>query len=337
MKKINFIFAFILIHNCMFAQIDSEILNVKNKFYLAFDKANIEETDKFLHPNFTFASIRNNIVSKAGFLERIKASVKNGNVPETERTWKDETVSLFENSAVFYGNTSVKQKNNLNARPQQNFVIQVWVKQSTGWILANYQERNIMSGEGESDFFDNIYKQKTFYIPQPNNLLVETLKKLKPGKALDLGMGQGRNAIYMAKQGWQVTGVDISPEGLKQAALSAKEQGIKITPVLLSVDDFDFGKNQWDLITCIYFGPSGFSEKIKTGLKSGGTLIIESHHKDASKLRNMPEYVVYDTDELKKMFSDFIVISYEESDGVADWGNWGTQKIKLVKLVAQKK
>src|SRR5712664_3614565 len=44
---------------------------------------------------------------------------------------------------------------------------------------------------------------------KPNALLVNTAKNLKPGKALDLGMGQGRNSIFLAKEGWDVTGVDI--------------------------------------------------------------------------------------------------------------------------------
>ena len=62
------------------------------------------------------------------------------------------------------------------------------------------------------------------YNPAPNAFLVEVARDLKPGRALDVGMGQGRNAIYLAQQGWNVTGVDISDEGIRQA----KEQARKL-------------------------------------------------------------------------------------------------------------
>jgi 2-polyprenyl-3-methyl-5-hydroxy-6-metoxy-1,4-benzoquinol methylase len=54
---------------------------------------------------------------------------------------------------------------------------------------------------------------------QPNRLLVDAVAKRKPGRALDVAMGQGRNALYLASRGWKVTGVNFSDEGVRAASL----------------------------------------------------------------------------------------------------------------------
>ncbi len=65
---------------------------------------------------------------------------------------------------------------------------------------------------------DTTYK----FNEEPNALLMETVKRQKPGKALDLGMGQGRNSIYLAMNGWEVTGVDIADEAVANGADGGK-------------------------------------------------------------------------------------------------------------------
>jgi SAM-dependent methyltransferase len=52
---------------------------------------------------------------------------------------------------------------------------------------------------------------------EPNRFLVEEVARMKPGRALDLACGEGRNALWLAERGWQVTGVDFSPVGLAKA------------------------------------------------------------------------------------------------------------------------
>jgi methylase of polypeptide subunit release factors len=78
--------------------------------------------------------------------------------------------------------------------------------------------------EAAEVFFDWFYTQPTAGNPAietlfstPTALLVDTVKGKKPGVALDVGMGQGRNAVYLASQGWDVTGMDISQAGLDAA------------------------------------------------------------------------------------------------------------------------
>ena len=62
----------------------------------------------------------------------------------------------------------------------------------------------------------------------PNAFLVECVRNRKPGKALDVGMGSGRNALYLASHGWDVTGFDIADVGVVQARKKAKTLGVRL-------------------------------------------------------------------------------------------------------------
>ena len=70
---------------------------------------------------------------------------------------------------------------------------------------------------------------------------MESTKGFLSGKALDVGTGQGRNAVWLAQQGWDVTGIDISGVGLAAASDNAENTGVRINTVKTSYLDFDFG------------------------------------------------------------------------------------------------
>src|SRR6266480_1077146 len=82
---------------------------------------------------------------------------------------------------------------------------------------------------------------------RPNAFLMECVHNRRPGKALDVGMGSGRNALYLASHGWDVTGFDIADVGVVQARKKAKKLGVRLNAIVKSDTDFDFGTNQWDL------------------------------------------------------------------------------------------
>ena len=87
---------------------------------------------------------------------------------------------------------------------------------------------------------------------KPNAFFVERHRARKHGKALDVGMGQGRNSIYLAQQGWDVTGFDAADEGVRRARFEASSLRLKITAVVKTFEEFEFGENQWDLIVLTY-------------------------------------------------------------------------------------
>jgi SAM-dependent methyltransferase len=182
--------------------------------------------------------------------------------------------------------------------------------------------------------YNQVFSSGTGFSTKPNALLVEATKDLRAGKALDLGMGQGRNAIYLAEQGWDVTGVDVAEVGLDQARARARELGLKLTLVLQDANEFDYGREQWDLVAVIYFDPRPYAKKIYSALKPGGVVVVEGFHRDATKKIRIGAGVVFDSGELRELFKGFEVLRYEEVEDVADWG---LEKVRLVRLVGRKK
>jgi 2-polyprenyl-3-methyl-5-hydroxy-6-metoxy-1,4-benzoquinol methylase len=129
-------------------------------------------------------------------------------------------------------------------------------------------------------------------------------------------MGQGRNSVYLAKLGWDVTGFDISERGMDLSRKSAAAAGAKITTVRASMDDFDYGVGQWDLIVATYQGVS-WLEAAANGLKPGDFLVVEGY----SKHPQAPPGAAFGPNELLKLFMDrnLHVVRYDDVEGEPDW------------------
>ncbi len=167
----------------------------------------------------------------------------------------------------------------------------------------------------------------------PNAFLVEMVRNRKSGSALDVGMGQGRNAIWLAQQGWTVTGFDPAEKAVALATEQAKRQGVYITTKVKTMADFDFGDKQWDLIVMSYVGARGMADKIQKALKPGGIVVIEAMHRDAAKGRSIGGGVVFDTAELPALFPELRVVRYEEPLAISDFGQ---QRVRLVRYCAER-
>ncbi|MCC6362293.1 MAG: class I SAM-dependent methyltransferase [Bryobacterales bacterium] len=89
---------------------------------------------------------------------------------------------------------------------------------------------------------------------EPSRVLVDALSEqtLRPGSALDLGCGEGRNLLYLTERGWTVTGVDLSEVAVGQAKQAVAAKKLRANFVVAGLDEFDLGENQWDLIRSIY-------------------------------------------------------------------------------------
>src|SRR5579871_2179942 len=107
--------------------------------------------------------------------------------------------------------------------------------------------------DGVGPFWSKIFGgNHPIFTEQPNALLVSAVQDRKPGRALDFGMGQGRNTIFLAMQGWDVTGFDPAEEAVRIANRNAASAGVKIHAMVARDDQFDFGASQWDLIVVTY-------------------------------------------------------------------------------------
>jgi SAM-dependent methyltransferase len=115
----------------------------------------------------------------------------------------------------------------------------------------------------------------------PNRFLVEQVEGLTPGRALDLAAGEGRNAVWLAQQGWTVTAVDFSPVGLDKGRRIAERAGVEIEWIEADVTRWD-PKRSFDLVIVFYLQLPAAERRAAhrtaaSAVKPGGTLLIFGH------------------------------------------------------------
>ena len=126
------------------------------------------------------------------------------------------------------------------------------------------------------------------YGKAPNKFLEDNYKVIPKGKVLSLAEGEGRNAVFLAKQGYSVTAVDASQVGLDKAKKLAEENGVSIEIIHANLADFDIGENRWDGIVSIFCPlPSALRKelhkKVVAGLKTNGVFLVEAYTPDQLK------------------------------------------------------
>jgi len=163
-----------------------------------------------------------------------------------------------------------------------------------------------------------------------NAFLVQVVKELKPGTAIDIGMGFGRNALYLAKQGWTVTGVDVSDVGIEKARQQAAAEHLALTAIRDDMFTFDYGHDRYDLAVFTYMGGEnqGMAQKITNALKPGGLLVIEHFLRQGTTTLGYPAGI------LPTLYPQLDVLHYAEVDGKPDYGQQTPGKV--VQFLARK-
>src|SRR6266545_4994979 len=164
---------------------------------------------------------------------------------------------------------------------------------------------------------------------QPNAFLVQMTQGRTPGRALDVGMGQGRNAIYLAQHGWTVTGFDPADKAVAAANETAKRLGVQLTTMIAGDEEFDFGREQWDLIVLSYVSLRHLTARVYDSLKPGGLVVVEAFHQDATKDSAIGGGVVFDSNELLRLFDRYRIVRYEDTEAVGDFGLKKTRVVRL--------
>ncbi len=149
---------------------------------------------------------------------------------------------------------------------------------------------------------------------KPADFLVQNIDLLPRGRALDVAMGRGRNAVYLAKVGFQVEGVDASREATEEALAHARKEGVSIQ---VRVEDLEkipyFEEGAYDLVICFNYLQRSLMPQMKNWVKPGGMLVYETFIVDQSqfgKPRN-PDHLLRHN-ELLNTFRDFRVLRYRE-------------------------
>ena len=131
--------------------------------------------------------------------------------------------------------------------------------------------------------WDQRYSSKNYaYGSRPNDFLVSMIDKLPTGKILCLAEGEGRNAVWLAEQGNEVTAVDASEVGLQKAQELAKTRGVKINTVHANLTGYDIGSQQWDAIISIFCHlPAKLQQSVHRrcveGLRVEGMMLLEAY------------------------------------------------------------
>ncbi len=179
---------------------------------------------------------------------------------------------------------------------------------------------HLLTGDdGDSDKlkWDRLYRKTKGYVfgRDPAVSLLEHYTMLPVGRVLDIGMGEGRNAVFLAKRGFKVEGVDISPEAVRKAKMLAKENGTTIRTVIADLAKYQIEENAYEVILVYYFLPRKMVNQIVTGLKPCGMLVFESHTVDQLKYdkRQNRDYLLA-KGELETMFKSLQTQVYRETD-----------------------
>lgn len=172
-------------------------------------------------------------------------------------------------------------------------------------------------------FWDQRYNQKGFvYGTKPNAWFKEQLDQLEPAKLLLPAEGEGRNATYAVKKGWEVDALDSSEKAIEKARQLALEHKIPwFNYMHADIESCDILPNYYDAIgLCYVHAPSAwrttFHQKIVDGLKIGGYIILEAFSKDQLGKNSGGPKNIDQLFDLNELLTDFARITFSISHAV---------------------
>lgn len=162
--------------------------------------------------------------------------------------------------------------------------------------------------------WDERYSQNNLvYGKEPNEYFQKVLDKLKPGRLLMPGDGEGRNSIYAAKKGWDVTSVDFSSVAVEKAMHYAKHEKVDINFLNEDLSRFNYPVEYFDAVGIIFFHLQSpekevVHENISRSIKANGVIIIEvfsnnqlQHGSGGPRNKN----ALYTLEEIAEYYKDF--------------------------------
>ena len=141
---------------------------------------------------------------------------------------------------------------------------------------------SIRPGFARADWNERYAQKELVWTAEPNRLFASEVGGLEPGRALDLACGEGRNAVWLAGRGWQVTGVDFSDVAIAKAGQLAASRGVHVEWVVADVLEHDPGRRAFDLVAVLYLQLpcDELARALRTAAEAvapGGTLFVLGH------------------------------------------------------------
>ena len=154
--------------------------------------------------------------------------------------------------------------------------------------------------------------EQVFDSPAP--LVVEFAGGVARGSALDLASGPGRNALYLARQGWRVTALDGSPVAVDILLARSRQQKLIIDARVVDLDtsQFEVQSGAYDLVLSCYYLQRGLISAMMSALRPGGLLIMIVHLADADQPRGTAARAY--PGELRALFDEWRILHYREGE-----------------------
>lgn len=208
-------------------------------------------------------------------------------------------------------------------------------------------ETMTQSGSGVGAQWDARFSAEDYvYGTKPNEFLVEVTPSLPPAPAriLSLGEGEGRNGVYFASLGYQVTGVDASAVGLRKAERLAAEQGLSLTTVVSDLTDFSITPGAWDAVVAVFCHlPMPLRRRVHRavveGLRPGGVFVLEAYTPAQLALRTGGPPVrelLYTAEELREDLADLELPILRELEREVVEGRLHTGRAAVVQVLGRK-
>ncbi len=152
---------------------------------------------------------------------------------------------------------------------------------------------------------------------EPNKYVTRIPGMIKSGKVLDVGVGEGRNALYLAEKGFDVTGIDVSEEAVDKFRGFAGEKNVQVKGVAKNVADFEFDED-YDVVICVATLHLILRDqmletvkKMKSYTKKNGLNLITVFTKEDAGFKEFPDLCFFDEDELKGLYGDWRILEYD--------------------------
>lgn len=310
------------------ATLDEAAVKAKAHAFLdALDRADVAAATADLSPSFLRFDLARYFNAKW-----LSDSLQSRAGATRTRTYKEERVELAPNLAVYMGESieHVPAAGSNPAAELDRWHTLIWAFDGSAWKLAHWTSRE--GGiDAEREQWNSTLRHQIGFKVTVNDFLARWAAGKKPGTALDVSGGQGRNAVWLATQGWKVTELDLSDVGLEIAKKAALAKHVKLDTIEADSDTYDFGTAKWDLVTLIYAGSDHeLIERLQRSVKKGGWFVVEFFGKSTTAGSGIGGFA---PGELAALFPGWKIETDEVVEGTPDWGSG---KGQVARFAAQK-
>jgi hypothetical protein len=195
------------------------------------------------------------------------------------------------------------------------------------------------------DFWDSRYSEDGYaYGSEPNVFFKEFIDSNPAGRGLFPAEGEGRNSIYAATKGWQVTAIDYSVTAKIKAELLAAKKDVHIDYVLSDLMAYEPPTEAFDCLFLFFVHfPEDFRQilhhNLLEGLKVGGKVVLEAFHKkQLGKESGGPKDIsmLYDEETLRSDFDSLKIISMAQLNTVLEEGKYHNGEAEIIRMIAEK-